>query len=432
MTNNDKQELLISNLDLFTFNKDTINVGTLIGLKDLINWAYNKYSPMLTGTTLNNGNVIPVIDNSIQLDGNFFSFCRDQKLEVQSLAIDSITILSTDDNSDPFVMQGCFLIKTNNFSFIKCSLFYKTSDESNQVSSFVLLNSSDYQKYLDLKKQYLDWNEDKDGITIKLIGGDDYYLDNYYNWDDLFFGEKQDIKTEIKNYIDNFKTLENLYKEAKIPWKSVIFITGLPGNGKSELVNTIICETGLKSLTVSCEIDDSVLAATFNFAASKENTLLFIEDIDDFINDEIINVESLPYILDSLDSVNCSNGLIVLITAAKLPENYKDILFKFDKVIELSLPEYDKCVDKLFGRYLSTENLTQLKADCKKNKLSYGYIDLLYKLFAKNVIEVNIDKNKDFFFNEIQKILKYIVKENDLANKKYMKTTKKLGLDSKK
>ncbi len=432
MTNNNKQELLISNLDLFTFNNDTVNVGTLIGLKDLINLAYKQYSPMLTLNNIN-GNVVPVIDNSIQLDGTFFAFCRDLKLKVQSLAIDSITILSTDDNSDPFVMQGCFLIKTNEFSFIKCSLFYKTNDESNQVSSFVLLNSSDYQKYLDLKKQYMDWNEDKDGIPIKLIGGDDYYLDNYYNWNDLFFGEKQAVKTEIKDYLDNFKTLENEYKEAKIPWKSVVFITGLPGNGKSELVNTIICEIGLTPLTVSSEIDDGVLAATFNFAASKENAVLFIEDIDDLINDEVISANALPYILDSLDSVNCCNGLIVLVTAAKLPESYKDILFKFDKVIDLTFPEYDKCVDKFFERYLSGEKLTQLKSDCKKNKLSYGYIELLYKLFAKNVIGTKIDKRKDsVFFDEIQKILKHIIKENDLVNKKYMKVTKKLGLDSKK
>lgn len=424
---NKNQETLQSNLDLFTFNKDIVNVNAVKGLKDLINLAYEKYSKLL------GADVMPLIDNAIQLDGNFFSFCKSLNIATKSLEIDSVTILSSDDESDPFVIQGCFLFSSKEFSFVKCSLFYKINEDTNQVSSFVLLSKKDYNKYSAFKKQYLAFNKEIDGIQIKAIGGEDYYLDNCYTWDRLFFGEKSDVKKDVRAFFEDFKKSKNVYEEAKLPWISTMFITGLPGNGKSELINTIICESGLFPFTVTPEIDDSVLAATFNYAASKENAILFIEDVDQLINDNVIDATTIPFILDALDPLNCCKGLTVLMSAVKIPESFKEIPFLFDKVVDLSFPEYDKCVPALFGKFFTKEKINQLKADCKKNNLSYGYIDKLYKMFVKSMLKVKIDKKNELkYFEEIQKILKYVVKESDLVNKKHMKPSKKLGLDSKK
>ena len=250
----------------------------------------------------------------------------------------------------------------------------------------------------------------------------------------MFDGEFHLYQTnDIRKYIDNFKASKDLYEKAKIPWKASIFITGLPGNGKSELINTLICEYKFMPITVTSEIDDAVLAATFNYAASKENVLLFIEDVDQLINDKIIDEDTIPLLLDSLDSSNCSKGLIIVMSAAKLPESYKESLFKFDKFVELSFPEYTKCVNSLFGKYFSKESLEKINSDCSKNHISYEYIYKLYKIFAKNMLSVKIDKKNDkVYLEEFQKMLKCITKENDLINKKYMKVSKKLGLESKK
>jgi hypothetical protein len=424
---NKNKETLQSNLDLFTFSKDTVNVNDVKGLKDLINLAYKKYSCLL------GDDVIPLIDNAIQLDGNFFSFCKSINLDIKNLEVDSVTILSSDDESDPFVIQGCFLFKNEVFSFIKCSLFCKINEDSNQVSSFILLCKTDYDKYTAFKKQYSNFNKEIDGLLIRAIGGEDYYLDNCYTWDKLFFGEKTDLKKDIKSFLDEFKGSKDIYNEAKLAWKSTLLITGLPGNGKSELINTIVYESGYYPFTVTPEIDDSILAATFNYAASKENALLFIEDIDQLIVDNVIDATTIPFILDSLEPLNCSKGLVVIMSAVKIPESYKEIPYLFDKVVDLSFPEYDKCIPDLFGKFFSTSKLNQLKAECKKSNLSYGYIDKLYKIFANSMLKVNVDKKDESkYFEEIQKILKFVAKENDLVNKKYMKPSKKLGLDSKK
>jgi hypothetical protein len=431
MPQNNVEESLLYNLDTFSFDSSVVNSKSpKRGLRELMSWAYKEYADRL-GT-----DVIPIIDNNIQLDGAFFSFCQDNEFKVESLVIDSITVLSGQDNDlfDPFVIQGAFSITCKNFSFIKCSLFYKTTEDTDQVSSFILISAKEYEKYIELKTNYSCWTKCKEGITVKVVGGDDFFLDNVYTWDKLFFGEKKELKEDLKSHIDNFFESEDVYDDADIPWKNAIFVHGLPGNGKTELINTIICEYGLDPVTVTSDnLDDSILELTFNFAGSKERSIVYVENVDELINENTIEAESITNLIDSFDSVNSGNGVLVLLSAVKMPEVYKDVMFKFDKQIELGFPEYTSCINNLFGRFFSDTKLNLLREECKKNHISYGFLERLYKLFAKNMLYVEIDKEKDdIYFEELMTILKHITKESDLVNKKYMKTTtKKLGLGKK-
>lgn len=427
--NIDEQESLRSYLDLF---KNSYNGGgnNRLSVKDIIDNIIGVYAGKLTDDN-SDENILPLLDSSMQLDGAFFKFCEENNLTVENLKIDVVNILPyADAEYDPFVVNGLFLITDNKgFSFIKSSLI-KFSNNTESVSALTVLSTQNYAKYSELKNKYVKWIRAREGIVVKVIDGEEYFLDADYNFKDLFFGEKDEVKQSIKSKLDKFFASKEVYSQHHVPWNYSMLIHGNIGVGKSQLIKTIITEYDLDPLTVNYyHVDDAILSAAFTVGAEQPKTVLFIEDVDELINQNFISVENL---IGLLNHNKANNGMLILLSCRKMPEMLEKILC-LDDSVEITKPDYDKSVSFFFDKFFTAAQLKELQDMISKSEMPYSYICKLYKLFIKSGIIYNVapsptTKKKDSTsFNELKNIFKKIQKEyTDTVVRR--NKTKKIGL----
>jgi len=369
---------------------------------------------------------ITVLDPAMQVDGSFLVFCEEKNLTAKTLSIDAISVLSfCDKEFDPFILHGCLLVKANDFHFIKSSLLQQTTQGTDNLSSFVILAKNDYKKYIDLKIEYIKWLKYREGVVVRVLGGEDYLQDLDRDWDNLFFGEKQNIKDEVKSIIDKFFSSKEYYAENNLPWHFSLFIEGPANCGKTTLLNTIISEYELDPVTVEYfNTDDSVLNALFKTTEGKQKNIVFIDDIDNFVDQQFITPE---FFFELLSSYKANNGNLLVFLGRKMPDFFKELNFLFDKSINVGSPEYTNCLNKLFDKYISAANIKDLIKISSANDLSYGYIRKMYMTFMKRGEEVIKTASKKDNYNELTNILKNIIKEDEKLNKSKLKKVGLLG-----
>ena len=431
----DKEESLKNKLELFKVDIDGVDEKPDT-LDKIIMWSKNWFGSKLKignvkvkadGTFANHNYILTLLDSAIQLDGSFLKFCEHKNFSVETLYLDGIQVLPYNQNEyDPFVANGLFLIKTPDFNFIKSTLLFNAGANDN-VALFTLIPSSNYEDYIKIKQEYMLWVKEREGVAVKVIGGEDYVQEtDQFNWDNLFFGEKKSIKKEIKDTIDQFLQSKDFYKENNISWNISFLIQGSIGSGKSSLVNTLISEYEVEPFTVNFyNVDDSIITAAFKITEGRYKSLFFIDDFDDLIDQNMISFENL---FSLLETYKANDGSIIVLTCKSFPSSFTETLFNFDKKIILEDPTYDVSINNLFGKFLTNTNLKDLQDMCKKNSFSYGYINKLYKLFVKK-IAVKANNKKDAF-NEIKTLIKDIQKENEKFNIK--SKPKRIGLIDKK
>ncbi|MFZ4795849.1 MAG: AAA family ATPase [Bacteroidia bacterium] len=351
-------------------------------IKYIVNGEFSKF-----GFTWHN-DMIPVIDPSMQIDGSFFAFCKEYNYKVANTYTEAISVLAyADKDFDPFIMHGCFVVENEDFKFVKCSFTYKNSGSDN-IASFIIIDKNNYQKYVKLKESFISWLREREGVVVKSLGGEDYLQDTNYKWNDLFFGDKESVKKDLKESIDLFLNSREYYEKNNIPWNMSILIECGENNGKTSIINTIISEYDLEPTTFNqYSVDDSVLQLLFKITENKYKSLVFIDDFDLFV-DGSLNVE---YFIDLLSKYENNDGNIILIACSKIPTKMKNYLYLFDKVIAIDDPDYDVCISNLFAKHLTQNSIKELKKVFKANSFSYGNIYKLYNLFIKQMI--NKDKN---------------------------------------
>ncbi len=369
---------------------------------------------------------IAIVDSSFFLDDLFFLFCKEKGYKISHFKMD-FSIVSSDsecDSYDPFAIYGRVLIEVSpKFKFLKVSTLNEEHDD--EIVSVIVLAPNDYEHYVKFKSEYFTWLRNKKEITVNVVGGEDYVITQKYSWDSLFFGDKKELKCDVENFIQTFLNNKDKYIDANLQWKTNIIITGSSGSGKTELINTIISNFNLEPITINkYNIEDQILDIIFNAITAKSKILFILDDLDELLEEQLISVEN---VIKLLNNCKTNNGLIVIAAVKKEQKLLSSIYF--DKTVKIDKPDYTKCINTLFSKYLTKKYLDQLIKLVSKNNFSYAYIYKLYENFAKRTINEDIDRRKGRdYFSEISDILNSLNNENKIVNKKTNTSETTMGL----
>jgi len=408
----------ILNSDFFDFNKCDAEEKSI--MKDLKLEAKEKF-----GTD----DVIAIIDSSIEVDGSFMLFCEENGYKVENLQIFSLINLNERglESYDPYIACGYFSIKKGDFEVFKLSKSPNGFDDMTNIWSFVILPSKDYDKYIELKTSYYEWQKQRNGIVVSVVGGEDFVIGGDNKVDDLFFGEHKTLKEDLFGGIKFFMDNEEFYNDNNLPWMYSIFVEGGADSGKTELVNTIVSNYDIAPVTINkYNCDDSVIELVFGMAKSVKKSCIILENIDDLITQELVTVGTIANLMDKC---SYNNGILLVVTSRKTIPDMNKISFRFDKFITLPSPSYKESINNLFGDLIGKRSLSTLRKSIESSKFTYGAMKQMKDIYIKlniNEFKDNPEKLKKKALKKLEAILEAIAKETT-ANIN-TKTGTKIGL----
>lgn len=383
-------------------------------LVDLMHWVECSFGKEMPNTN----NLGCWIHNKIIIDGDFLTFAEENEIKIECLIRDSIASWSGENDSEQFVSQGVFLITTGDLSFLHAGLFHKGNQNEDEVSFFIVMRDSDYNKYLKLRNKYETWLKarDRQNLEIHIVGHEGSPYSRDAKWEDLFLPNK--LKEDIVFSIEGFLNSKELYDKKDIPWKKGILLYGDPGNGKSTLIRTIISNYDLKPVTVrtSPQTDDNTITEAFLYAQEQGPSLLFFEDLDSLLGD--MGGISLSHFLNLMDGVSSKEGILVMATANdldKLNEAILDRPSRFDRKFYVPLPDKDmakKYLKKWYGDTIKPATISKIAGKSVENNFSYAYLKELYITSAYYALAAG---REDPILADINKALEQLLYDKENA-----------------
>lgn len=136
-------------------------------------------------------------------------------------------------------------------------------------------------------------------------------------------GIVEETITKINKFLD-INTRDD-YIQYGVPYKSVYLLYGVPGGGKTSLINCIAAETDadIYMIPITSELRDSDLISAFSDLSVSDDDkqkIVVIEDIDCIFDERKandVNNITLQTLLNCLDGLTCVEGLLLFITANK-------------------------------------------------------------------------------------------------------------------
>ncbi len=373
----------------------------------LMEWVSSNFSSVLKSKK----NLTNLVNNFILVDGNFLCYAAENNIKVQCLIKDSIVSSPTENDFEKFFVQGVFHISNKTTEFLQSSLFYKGNQNEDEVCFFITVSEDNYEGYLNLRNDYQKWSKlrDRSNMNIRVIGGDDITYTKDHTWEDLFLEEK--LKEEIKFSVESFLNAKDFYVENNIPWKRGLIFHGIPGNGKTSLIRTIIANYNFKPVTIVQEAENDTIREAFEYAQEQSPSLLYFEDIDSLLE----NID-LSLFLNLIDGVSSKNGLFIIATAnnvSKLKASVMDRPSRFDRKFEIPLPNLEmsvKYLSHLFKDKITKVNIEDLAKNGVKNRFSYVHLKDLY---ISSMFYAISQKRKKPNKADIDKALAVLVKDRD-------------------
>ena len=165
-------------------------------------------------------------------------------------------------------------------------------------------------------------------IKIKTSGFLNRYGENWFGWklsalktprtkDTLIFddGFYENIYSDIEKFIHN----KEWYREKGIPWRRGYLLYGVPGTGKTTLIETLAGEfkMGINILDLmNDKLTDQYLIDLFS--QNKENSVIVVEDIDTIFDGRIPTSDKVKItfsgLLNAMDGLASREGQIVFMT----------------------------------------------------------------------------------------------------------------------
>ena len=221
-------------------------------------------------------------------------------------------------------------------------------------------------------------NKEKSNETIRVYYYTDYWqllskrpkrpLKTIYLKD----GVKEKIYDNISTFFD--KKTRSEYLTYGIPYKNVCFLYGVPGSGKTSLIDALASEFAcdVYILPITGDIDDtaimSALSSMRNRNEDEEETkkIILIEDIDCIFenrkeNDSLKNKITLQGLLNCLDGFTCLEGSLMFVTANN-PECLDDALIRSCRI--------DFKIELGFADKYQTKNMFDVFLPKQKDKFS--------------------------------------------------------------
>lgn len=378
---------------------------------DLMDWVERNFKTALKDQKSLN----KLVHNRVIIDGQFLQFCGERNVTVECLYKDSVISWKTDHEFEKFFAQGVFLIKARGVEFLHAALFHKGNQNEDEISFFVIASEKNHQKYVDLRNEFDKWvlERDRGNLHVRVVEGDDipYTKDN--TWEDLFLPEE--IKTEVKNLVENFLASKEFYLKNRIPWKRGILLYGKPGNGKTSIIRTIMSMYPFKPVTVVAGANDEAVREAFTYAEEQSPALLYFEDLDSLL-EKSLDPSSF---LNLMDGISAKNGLLVVATAnevKKLKANVTDRPSRFDRKFEIPLPNAEMAyiyLKRWFGNLITLKKCRELAKYASKHEFSYAYLKELYisSMFESLAHDRKVPTEKD-----VQTALSRLIKDKNLLN----------------
>jgi intein/homing endonuclease len=208
-------------------NKENRPIGSLI---EVIHWA-RQYVETITQQK----DWIPFVHNKISIDGAFLQYCEESNLNLKAAHTDAITSWKTDSDDEHFVGIGIFEISdpkgiyNKEWKFYHCGLFHKGNQNEDEVSFFVFVLPTDFEKYQSVRNGFENWQKkrERESQEIEVIGGNPISYELDVDWDTLFLPE--DLRNRITTTVDGFLKSEDVYRRLKVPWRRGIGFWGPRG-----------------------------------------------------------------------------------------------------------------------------------------------------------------------------------------------------------
>lgn len=152
----------------------------------------------------------------------------------------------------------------------------------------------------------------------------------------------ENLLNQLRSGVFDFLEQKEVYHQNSLPWKRGLIFHGPPGNGKSQVIQALIKETGLRSIYVRSLFDrwgdsESNIRDIFLRAKALAPCILVLEDVDSLINDRVRS----PF-LNAMDGVGSADGILTIATTNHLDS--LDVAIRkrpsrFDQLIEFANPD---------------------------------------------------------------------------------------------
>jgi len=217
-------------------------------------------------------------------------------------------------------------------------------------------------------------------------------IDTLYHPD----GVVDNVLDNIKTFIDN--DTRNEYLKYGIPYKLVHLLYGVPGSGKTSLINCIGSEidADIHYIPITTELKDTQLISAFSDLTTSEDDkikIIVIEDIDCIFNKRKENDNNnitLQTLLNCLDGFACIEGMILFLTAnnaetldyALIRSSRIDYKIKFDYANEYQSKQ-------MFSKFFSSDTFKDFynKIDHLKYTTAMLQEFLFYNRKENNIME---------------------------------------------
>jgi len=365
---------------------DDLDERPISSFCELMSWVNRNFNRHLS----TQNNLTNLVHNKVIIDDDFLIFAQEKKLEIECLYKDSIVSWIYQEKYEKFFVQGVFRIYSNDVEFLASALYHKGNSFEDEVSFFVVCDSSKFDSYLNLRNEYDKWLQirDRNNNEITVIDGENIPISDE-TWDDLFLPDS--LKLDIKSIVEVFLSSKDWYLKNKIPWKKGLFLHGVQGNGKTSIIKTVISQYPFKAVTVAPGSGTDIVGEAFRYAQSQSPSLLYFEDLDSLLN---TTVDPSAF-LNLMDGVSTKNGLFVIATANRpelLAANITDRPSRFDRKIEVPIPDRalsKKYLLKWFGKNIKLDVLNNIVDQCVKQKFTYAYLKELYVASMYKAISKN-------------------------------------------
>jgi len=214
-------------------------------------------------------------------------------------------------------------------------------------------------------------------------------------WDDLVLSES--VVNLVRKDFESFLRREQWFRNNGLPFRRGYLLHGLPGNGKTSLIRTMLATSGLPGYTIRLfqeHMDDAHLERMFRSAANTAPSVVVIEDIDRAFprtpSSGLPCQVSLQQLLNCLDGVDFQDGVIVVATANDPTVLDAAILRRpgrFDRVVAIPAPDLQLRLRyfRKFNPYLEEESIVRTAED--SDGFSFAQLKEVYILAGQMAFE---------------------------------------------